>query len=164
MKKRNKKGFTLIELMIVFSITAIISTIGIVSFVNYSRQATLSNMILDIKNFFYVARTSALNGQKTDCPSGKTLVGHEVIFCCGGGSCPSCLGTGNYEMDLVCSDKINVLEQSKNYPKGVTISSSTNLSFLFYPLSGGVNNTGSVTFSYFGINKTISILANGIIQ
>lgn len=163
----SQKGFTLLELLIVFSITAVLSTVGIASFVTYSRQTTLSNTTSDIKNFLYSARSKALNGERDSCSSTDYLVGYEVLFCCSGAGCPTCLGTGNYEMDVLCSSgsgNSSYPIQSKKYPPNVTLFSSTNNSYLFYTLSGGVNNTGTLTYSVFGTQKTISILKNGIIQ
>lgn len=165
----DKKGFTLLELLIVFSIIAMISTIGIASFVSYSRQQTLNTTIFNIKNFLYTARSNALNGEKKDCPISQALVGYAVLFCCSGSSCPICLGTNNYEMDLLCTPDGGVtvdpfLEESKKYPIGLTLSSFTKAQYIFYPLSGGVNNAGSLTFSAFDKNQTISITQIGIIQ
>ena len=167
--KNIEYGFTLLELLIVFSIIAIISTIGIASFVSYSREQTLNTAIFNIKNFLYTARSNSLNGEKKDCPTSQTLIGYSVLFCCGGASCPTCLGTNDYEMDILCTPDGGVtidpfLVESEKYPVGLTLSSFTKSEYTFYPLSGGVNNSGSLTFSAFGQNKTISITQNGIIQ
>ena len=39
MKKKNKKGFTLVELMIVITVIAILATIGVMSFTRVQKQA-----------------------------------------------------------------------------------------------------------------------------
>lgn len=166
---KDKFGFTLIELLVVFSIISILSTIGIASFTSYSRQQILTNAVANTKDFFYTARNDALNGQKKDCPNNDSLVGYQVVFCCSGSSCSTCISNNDYEMDILCSDDggktvTTLLENSKKYPTGVSLYSSTATKYTFYPLSGGVSPVGSVTFSAFGQTKTISISQNGIIQ
>jgi len=48
--KRNEKGFTLIELMIVIAIIGVLSAIAIPQFANYKRRAANSAAMSDAKN------------------------------------------------------------------------------------------------------------------
>ena len=51
MKKRNERGFTLIELMIVIVILAILATIAVPKFMGREEQAKRTATIVQIKNF-----------------------------------------------------------------------------------------------------------------
>jgi type IV pilus assembly protein PilA len=50
MKKTNKRGFTLIELMIVVAIIGILAAVAIPAFINYMKRAKTSEATLNLKN------------------------------------------------------------------------------------------------------------------
>jgi type IV pilus assembly protein PilA len=52
MKKLNKRGFTLIELMIVVAILGILAAVAIPAFINYMRKAKTSEATLNIDRVF----------------------------------------------------------------------------------------------------------------
>ncbi len=52
MKKLNKRGFTLIELMIVVAILGILAAVAIPAFINYMRKAKTSEATLNIDRIF----------------------------------------------------------------------------------------------------------------
>ncbi|MDM8524952.1 prepilin-type N-terminal cleavage/methylation domain-containing protein [Desulfococcaceae bacterium HSG8] len=52
MKRKNEKGFTLIELMIVITIIAILAAIAIPNFLEYRKRGYNAQANADIKNFF----------------------------------------------------------------------------------------------------------------
>ena len=55
----SEKGFTLLELIVVFSIIAILSTIGLASFVNYSKAQILQGSANDIISTLNTAKSKA---------------------------------------------------------------------------------------------------------
>src|SRR5260221_9581049 len=80
-----ERGFTLIELIIVFSVTAILSMIGIASFVAFSQSQNMTNAILDLKTMLLTARSNALSQVKPSVCGVQQLQGFQVNVCCSGG-------------------------------------------------------------------------------
>lgn len=64
LKKNYSFGFTIIEILVVISITAIVGGIGFASFANYSRQQLVEQTARDIKQMFEEARASAIAQKK----------------------------------------------------------------------------------------------------
>ena len=65
-KKRNEKGFTLIELMIVIAIIGILAAIAIPNFIKYRKRSYDTSANADIKNLY-----TASQAYYTDNPAGS---------------------------------------------------------------------------------------------
>lgn len=187
-------GFTLVELIVVFSITTVLASIGFASFVTYSRQQTLNTAVADAKLLLQTARSETLaqvnapsycygGGQGCQCQANQPFGGYEVNFCCASGTSSQMCATTNclnnadkaehYELAIVCGGN-RYLVDSKDYPVQVTTSqnnaATTVRRFLFVPLTGLVDGltagTGSVTLimSQFNLSKAISVSSTGVIQ
>lgn len=162
-------GFTIIELIIVFSIMAIISTVGIASFQAYSNSQKLRTTTLDIKTMLNQARSLSLS-QNNVCAVGSSFQGYAVELCCtnGGINCPpNCTAGNDYEIDSICSSTYGTIAGSgKKLPSGVTIDSSTSQrSYQFIPITGGIVKGGQIVLD--GANnatQTITVTSSGIIQ
>ena len=99
-KKEN--GFTIIELLVVFSLMAFITSLGIVSFVSYSRAQSITQSVNQAKLIIQEAKFNALSSVKPsktpdgtiiDCSVG-TLTGYQVAVV---------LATGELKLFLLCS-------------------------------------------------------------
>ncbi|NVM22470.1 MAG: prepilin-type N-terminal cleavage/methylation domain-containing protein [Desulfobacterales bacterium] len=74
-KKRNEKGFTLIELMIVIAIIGILAAIAIPNFIQYRKRAYNSAANADSKNLY-----TAAQAYYTDYPTGAPGLADLVAY------------------------------------------------------------------------------------
>lgn len=170
--KYTSQGFTFIELLVVFSITAILSTLGIASFVTYSRAQDLRNALYDLSTLLNSAKSSAQTQVKPAgmCLSSDILKSYSVYLCCSGAGCPSCVNSSdNIELVVSCGNKPDQLIQAKQFPNGVSVNTApgqtTSRSFSFMPINGGVTGVGKVVLNgYNNQTKSINVNAAGVIQ
>lgn len=161
---RNRKGFTLIELIVVFSVIAVLSTIGAASFVSYSRTQTLQQATNDFISVLNTAKARSASQVKPSptCSSSSELQGYSVTV--------TVTGSANtYALNVICSGTTTQLS-SYTLPGGVTFNSgtavppSTTTNIRFSILTGGVTGTGNVVLYSFGSTKTVTINSAGGIQ
>lgn len=158
-------GFTLLELVVVFSIIAILSTVGIASYVNYSKSQTLQQAYYNFFNTLTIARANAASQVKpTQCVSSSSLDGYRVIVN---------IVAKTYTLNAVCSS-INFPISTTSLPSGVVFNSATDTppttttDIFFSVLTSGVAKPGDVVLSYPSINtlaaKTVTITSVGGVQ
>lgn len=157
-------GFSLIELMVVFSLMGLVASIGFASFSSYSQRQTVIQTGYDIKQVFDNAKFNALSSVKTStsCTNPNTnLVGYKVVIC-SKANCIGSTGPSYYELDTMCSDTDSLL-YSKKLPQGVTVSASSTCSEVKYnTLSNSVTGTPCVlTISGYGTTQNINIDSGG---
>ncbi|MBI2622793.1 MAG: prepilin-type N-terminal cleavage/methylation domain-containing protein [Candidatus Levybacteria bacterium] len=134
-------GFTLIELIVVVSILAILSTLGIAAFVNYSRTQALNAAALDVVTMLQTAKSRAQSQIKPGgvCAS-SPLDGYKVVICPGG--CPVRATEYGYELNAVCAGNDELIEE-RILPRGIcfrlcaSLSGRPEQSFFFSVLTGG---------------------------
>ncbi|MDE2025017.1 MAG: prepilin-type N-terminal cleavage/methylation domain-containing protein [Patescibacteria group bacterium] len=186
----HQKGFTLVELVIVFSIIALLSITGLASFSAFSQRQQLSNSVSDLRTIFNVARTrtlSQVNGTTGNfCTSSEQFGGYVVLVCCTAkGSqtnCPSiaaCNGTDDYDMFETCysgSSTAYKFIQGGKFSNSVAVDASTTArTFQFTPLTGAVSfgaggpvSQGAVTLTLIGSTQTytgtVTVTSIGAIQ
>src|SRR5260221_7288202 len=85
----SQRGFTLIELMVVFSVMVILSSVGIASFVSYSHSQQVDTNMKELKTSLFTARSRALSQLRdSSCFApgftgvGYELKGYQVVMCC----------------------------------------------------------------------------------
>ncbi len=149
-------GFTLVELGIVISIFAILTTLGIASFVDYSRSQILQNDTYELVTMINFAKSRAFSQAKPDVCSTQSLDGYKVVVDEAGGS---------YELDVVCAGNIYKISEA-NFNQGVSVlpEETTSTSFYFPIMSGDVVGSGSLTLGAYNKKRTISVDSLGIIK
>lgn len=161
-----EQGFTLIELIIVFSIIAILSTVGIASFVQFSRYQALQAGANEFITALNYAKSSAAS-QLIPSPSGScngSLRSYRVDFSTASGS------NTQYTITAIC-DLSSPIVQTYTLPKSVTFTSSyggqntTTTSIVFPVINGGITGTGQVVILGFtNLSRVITISPSGIIK
>jgi len=168
------RGFTLLELIVVFTITAFIGTMGLASLSSYNNSQQVVAATTDLKSLFTIARTRALSQVKpSECPTdlsnatvNSSLLGYEVDFCAGAqlGKPTACGSNTDYEVNAKCDNGVGYVRVvNKTFSSNLTIA-TTQRSYFFPVLKTSVNNPGTVTVSGFGKSQTITISSLGVIQ
>jgi len=122
MKKMNKKGFTLMEMLIVVAIIAILIAIAVPAFSSQLKKARQSSDIANVRSAYAEAMATALADQKTASAAaagkmqadydGKTLVSSMT---------PAAWSQGNYvvvwvtDMGKICFETKTAIEGYTTY-------------------------------------------------
>lgn len=151
-----KKGFSLIELLVVFAIIALILGIAIPGFSNYNKNQMLKTAAYELKAVLREAQNASLQGKKETCKIGgctqgscsnnDTLIGHYVTFDLEN-------NPGGYLMGIRCNAdnpkdySVKEVQLSNNgtvnaisiaYFLGETGTSKNLVTVMFKPVTGGV--------------------------
>lgn len=151
----NTPGFTMIELIVVFSVMGVLSTIGLASFVSYSRSQVLQQATNDFTTFINSAKTRAASQVKpsTQCTSLSILQSYSVTIN---------IVARTYSLNVTCSGNSTVL-QTTTLPQNVSFNSATasppttTTNIIFPVLTGGVNGSGNVVISSYSLIKTVTV-------
>lgn len=149
-------GFTLIELIVSFSIMAILATIGIASFSSYSHSQELDAATTEVITMITEAKSKSLSQVKpATCVS--TLDGYQVTV----------TSNKDYRLSVMCSGAEIVIKSDK-LQGNITFVNPPPVKFLFLVFNGGVTGAGAggtgISLTGYGKTKTITIFANGTIS
>ena len=133
-----------------FSIMAVLSTIGIASFVNYSQSQTLQQAVNDFTTTINTAKARAAS-QVNDVCSGASLSGYDVVLT---KTAHPTTDHDSYTLNAICNGVKVPIPPTAKFPSGVSFDSS-----IFNPPSSPV----TVTFSILtGAVSVVPVLPNGI--
>src|SRR3990167_4961890 len=151
-----QNGFTLIELMVTISITAVLGTLGIAGFVNYNKVQVLQTSTSEVVTMLNLAKSRAQSQIK---PSGL-CVGNDLS----GYSVKISKDANNKwwnKLYLNCSDERESLIDEQNKKLPASLSFDANNTFFFPVQTGGVDTSGIIVISYGGSSRTITINSLG---
>lgn len=156
----SKNGFTLLELIIVFSVIAILSTLGIASFVGYSRSQSLQSAASELASTLNLAKARASSQVKpTECEG--TLNGYKVMI-----DDPYQTPSVKYSLYVVCGE--SQLVKTTTLPDNGKIifdSDNTTTSLIFFPvITGIVQGAGNVVLTGYSQTRCLSISPAGVIK
>lgn len=153
--KSGQTGFTLVELIVVFAALAALSTLGVASFVSYSRSQIMQTAASELSTTINLARSRAYSQVKPEaCTS--TLEGYRVsIFA----------PQGEYALEALCGG--SVYEQvRKKLPNDLSFDASGSVTAFTFPIiKGGLQGSGgSVVIVGYGQTRTITVNPAGDIR
>lgn len=157
----NFRGFTLIELIVVFTVIAILSTIGVASLASYSQAQTLQQSSNDLITTLNTARASAISQVKPSQCLSSTLDGYSVSINLAGNS---------YTLNVICSGATIPLTTAKKLSSGISFNPATGTppttttNVFFSLLTSGVTGSGNIVLSGYGRTRTITVSSIGGIQ
>lgn len=151
---RKPRGFTLIELMVVLSVTAVLGTLGIAGFITYNQTQALQTSSNEVATMLNLAKSRAQSqvklGSLCSAPS-QVLGGYSVNIS---------IVNKNYTLSSRCSGASSDL-YTKNLPNGLNFDASTSASFFFPIQTGGVETAGQIIISGYGRSKTVTVNSLG---
>ena len=116
MNKKLQRGFTLLEIMVVFTLLSVVSGVGIFSFLEFNQAQEINQSGRDISLFFEKARANTTSFVKPAVCDNKTLEGYSVRYC-GAESCSD--RDNDYEMYVVCGHE-EFLSDNLKLPSQIT--------------------------------------------
>ena len=156
-----QRGFTLIEILVVFTVTAILASVGFASFVSYGRNQQITQSANDMKLLISQARFNAISTVKVNRDSqGNTIsCGSEVL------SGYTVVVTGNNRLRLMqeCANTGSQTVRTVTAPRNVTFSNGTTCTTIRFS-SLSANSTGGsclIRLGAYGLTKTITVDAVG---
>ena len=154
-------AFTLVELLVVLSISGIIMGVGFAGFRQYSQRQVLFAAAREVRSDLRLLQEKAISGVKepdiiTSC-AGKFLDGYRFDI----------ISTTQYRMSVLCSGVVYNIKD-KSIASGFTIT-ATPEPILFKVLGQGTDIIGSssiITLTQTATNKpiTITVSAEGSIE
>lgn len=158
-------GFTLVEIVLTFSIMSILSLFGASAYQSYNQNKTMDLAASEIQSVLELGKSRAKSQVKPEvasCSSVRPLYGYRVTFCPGG-----CTSTQSYNLSVVCGDTGQYSEQigqTYSLPANVTFSNSTQQEVTFKVLSNEIEGATSVSISGYGQSRTVSVSTTGVVH
>jgi Tfp pilus assembly protein FimT len=147
-----QKGFTIIEILIVFTFIAVLTVLGIAAYSSYTSTQQVQSGAADVATMLNTAKNQSLS-QVIPTSCGVTPVtGYRVDITVGG---------GQFVFSAICGLPQTVT--TSNLPPRVTFAAGSTAS-VFFPISTGMPTTGaSITVTGYGKSKVISVSQTGAI-
>lgn len=166
---RKQEGFTLIELIVAFTIIAILSVISVAAYVSFSRNQAVDNEVNQLVSVLNLAKSKAQSQVKpSSCatspgPTNQALTEYQVVID---------QSNSRYKLVAICAGSpIDIpIEGSSiiyhKFPSQITVNTNNTISF---NVLSGVATSGTITLTgkWVGspdILRTITINTDGTIQ
>lgn len=137
----NNKGFTIVELLVVFSIITIIAGVGFASFASYNDSQKLTESTRLLKGMIEDARQSSISQvlpKETEeglINCSNAIEGYRVNLCASDLVCSD--NENDYEMELLCGITQNLVKK-RTFHMNVEFDSATCDSIIYQSLTGEV--------------------------
>lgn len=163
----NSKGFTIVELLVVFTIMITLSIAGVAAYSRINDTQRLNVATTQVATLLQKAKIRTQN--QTIPPNCSKLKRYEVRFCTDD-SLVTCEGEKAYELDAICTEaggEVAVLIDEYSFPPEVILNGAATTTGIvgFEQYTGGVRGNGTVMLEHSnGDSKQIVITTGGNIQ
>lgn len=143
---KNSPGFTILELVVVFAVIGVISSVGFAAFSSYSNKQTMDQTALNLRSGINQAKFNAISQVKPESGCG-TLDKYEIRICTSNNNCAT--STNLYETYAMCSSPpLSPLVASAKRPTNVNVTTDCNgaLGYIRFSLQNGIElpSTGCI--------------------
>lgn len=146
------KAFTLIELILVFALIGVLTSLGIASYSTYNGTQAVQSSSADIENILRTAQSRAISQVKPSNCGNNALTGYQVDIT---------VNSQDYSLSALCGSKQVIT--SRQLPTQVSFANGSTASVFFALASGTVANTGTIIINGYGKIKTVTINKTGSI-
>lgn len=150
-----QRGYTFIELLVVFSIMGVIGMFGMASFVGFNNNQIVEEAASDVTSALTLARGRALSQIKpSTCTAVQVLTGYRVAIN---------IAARTYRVEALCGSQV-VPITTKSLPSQIGFDPSSPSSVVFSVPGGIVSSPSVVMINGFGKTKQIIIDSAGTIS
>ena len=147
------KAFTLIELIIVFALIGLLTSLGIASYSAYNGTQSVQSGAADMQNILRTAQSRAISQVKPTSCGTNPLTGYQVDIT---------VNSQNFTLSAMCGTKQVI--SSRRLPANVLFANGSTTSVLFSLASGTVDTAGTIIINGYGKTKTITINKTGSVS
>lgn len=145
-------GFTLLEILIAFSLIGVLSAVSIASFVSFSREQQLQQATNEILATVKQAKSYAQSQVKPSSCSGKVLEGYRVEYCDS-----ECVDPNRHKIQVRCGGQNYDLLRASNSSRHVVNADIDQSGSFIFKIQGNTVTKGSsgqedVMNEYYDIN------------
>ena len=152
----SQKGFTLVELLVVFTIMSMITAMSIITFSSYNRTQIFKTTVSDVTDSLNLVRSRAISRVKPSVCGTKPLQGYEFWY-------PVPPASNYYRISVLCGGTYNILYRV-SLPANVTFTTPSGTTTFFNVSTGTVSTPTTITLSGYGKTATISVGQTGVVS
>lgn len=149
-----QKGFTLIEMLVVFAIFGVVTVGGVSSFFSYSQNQEFRTTVSDISHTLNFLRSRAMSQVKPSQCGAESLDGYQFLIINSGTA---------YRSSVRCGGTYHVLE-TKSLPANVIFDPASTTITFFNVSTGIVDSVKTIRLTSNGKTSTITIETTGVIS
>lgn len=144
------KGFTLVELLIVFAIVGILTTLGIAAYNSYNSNQTVQSSAADVETMLNTAKSRSLTQVIPTSCGVVPVTGYQVDVT---------IAAQQYTLSAKCGS-LQVITTA-NLPPNVTFAAGSTPSVFFNISTGTVASTATISITGFGKTKKVTVSPTG---